>query len=89
MASFVNILEIVAERDLNFYLLQDHLKKMMEPLSPIDKAIDRTTGYDKQKLEKDKGIALELINKIIECKYKLGEGIETEEKLIKEINNLN
>jgi hypothetical protein len=74
--------------DAGYYMIQDIQKKMDKPLSPVEKAIDEATGYDKVRLKKHiEQIQICLID-IIEAKKIIEADYSKDHKLFTKLQTL-
>lgn len=83
-----DIFEAYVRIDFRNYVLQDILKTMEKPTSPLERMIDDATGHGKADANEKKQDVITLLNDNIEDKKMVEADYSMEEKMLKQINEI-
>ena len=80
--------EAYAIIDYCYYEIERINEELKQPLSPIEKAIDKQTGFDKARIKKYKEQTIDLIKEVIKCKKIIDADYSRDEKFLEEIKSI-
>lgn len=72
-----------------YYLIEEEYKKLSQPVSPIIKAIDRATGYEKEMTGEAKERLIICLTTIIQQKKKIDADYKKDEAFLKHLKLYN
>ena len=81
-------LEAYAIIDGCYYLIEEEYKQLSKPVSPIIKAIDRATGYEKELTKEAKERLKICLTTIIQYKTKIEADFSRDQKFLNELIKL-
>lgn len=82
------VMAAFAEIDMHYYFIEDMQKEWNKPLSPIEAAIDKATGYDVERIKKIKEKLIYALEQIIKNKKIIEADYSGDEKMLKALQTL-